>query len=182
MAKKRISKKKLEQQKKLHKRICTTIFLCLLVIGLSFLIIKTDILSPKIDEATASYISFNNKNSTDMLKISNLYKMGDTIGQSIINSNYVKFNVEGEPNYRYEILIDTITNSIDEKYIKYSFSIGNKVIVSTLDKLDINEDSEKILYKGEVNKNDKITIHMWISKEYRKNIDNTSFEIKIKPR
>ena len=45
------------------------IFLICMSLGALYLIKYTDILLPKINEATASYISFNNFKTTDILKI-----------------------------------------------------------------------------------------------------------------
>ena len=64
--------KKIKKRKK-EKHIFSWILMIVLIIivfCLSALIFNTDYLSPKIDELTTSYISFNNVESTDIIKIS----------------------------------------------------------------------------------------------------------------
>ena len=67
-------KKKTTKKNKQTKSLLNTILLCTLVLGISYLIFETNILEPKIDGVTASYISFDNLNSTDMMKIKDLSK------------------------------------------------------------------------------------------------------------
>ena len=54
--------------------VALLIFVIVMTLSAFYLISGTDLLLPSIDEATASYISFNNSKSTDMLKINNLKK------------------------------------------------------------------------------------------------------------
>ena len=65
----------------LHKKIVLCVFLCTLVIILGYIILLSNVLEPKINQLTASYISFNNRNSTDMLRINNLEKMSNKKGR-----------------------------------------------------------------------------------------------------
>ena len=61
-------KSKIQNNKVKKSSIALLITVFLLVIGMFYLIEGTEFLLPEIDEATASYISFNNSNST-FLKI-----------------------------------------------------------------------------------------------------------------
>ena len=79
--------KKIKKRKK-EKHIFSWILMIVLIIivfCLSALIFNTDYLSPKIDELTTSYISFNNVESTDIIKISNIKRMDDDTGKSYRN-------------------------------------------------------------------------------------------------
>lgn len=182
MAKKR--KKQTEKQKKLiKKRIIVCIFLCLFTILLSYSILLTDFLQPHINEMTASYISFNNRNTTDMLKIMNLKKMNDKQGNSIANPKSLEFNIEVEKDLQYEISIVPINNHIEEKYIHYALTINNNNnIVDKLSNKEKAANGERIIYQGKKRTNTKVVLRMWISKEYKKEAENVSFEIKVKSR
>ena len=180
--KKKLTKRQLKQRKELRKSIYVVVLLCLLVVGFSMYIYKSNILVPKVDKLTASYISFNNKNTTDMLKIVDIKKMSDNMGQSIINNNYISFEVDGKKNTNYDIIIDSISSKIDDKYIKYSLVTDKKVYINSLDKLNKSEELGKVIYSGFIKDNNKITIRMWIDKSYKGKITNNAYEIKIKPR
>jgi len=51
----------------MKKKVITCIVLGIFVITLSYLIFKTNILEPKLNELTTSYISFNTENNSDIL-------------------------------------------------------------------------------------------------------------------
>lgn len=165
----------------------SSVLLLVLIIALAagmFYIIKdTDILIPKIDEATASYISFNNSNSTDMIKITNLTKMKDSIGKSVINTHSQIFEVSGKKEEEYNIELYSIGNKIDNKYIKYII-IKNKNIleIGNLEEKDENNNGGIILYQDTIKDNNTYEIKMWIDKEFEKKIDNVSYEIKVNSR
>jgi len=171
-----------EDKKELNKYILIAIITSLLVIFVSIFIYRTDLLIPQVDELTVSYISFNNKNTTDMLRMTDIKKMSDNIGQSIINNKYVSFEVTGDSNSKYDIIVDSVSNEIPGKYIKYSLVVGKNGYVNTLDKLEKTDDLGMILYSDYIKKNNKITVRMWIDKSYKGKISNNAFEIKIKPR
>ena len=89
-------KKKTTKKNKQTKSLLNTILLCILVLGISYLIFETNILEPKIDGVTASYISFDNLNSTDMMKIKDLSKLSDEVGKSNLNTSKAEFDVAGK--------------------------------------------------------------------------------------
>ena len=165
----------------------SSIFLLVIVIilaaGMFYIIKDTDVLIPKIDEATASYISFNNSNSTDMIKITNLTKMKDSIGKSIINTHSQTFEVFGKKDEEYNIELYSIGNKIDNKYIKYII-IKNKNIleIGNLEEKEENNNGDIILYQDTIKDNNTYEIKMWIDKEFEKKIDNVSYEIKVNSR
>ncbi len=174
-------KRRKKKKSQIMKKMIPCILLCILVIFFAYIIFQTNILAPHINETTASYISFNNKNTTDMLKIKNLEKMNDERGKSVLNQKFVSIKVTGEKNKEYEIILYSNENTIEEKYIKYYLKNQKKEIENNIEKLPIREDGGKVLYQGMID-NSSIILRMWISKEYSKKIQENSFEIKIKPR
>ena len=180
MAKKR-RRRKTNRQKHIDntKRILTCIILSVLVLGLSYIIFKTDILKPSLNEITTSYISFNNKNITDMLKINNINKKSDKLGKSTWNNKSIVLDIDGEKNREYKIIIYPIIKSVDNKYIKVYLKDNKELVNTNLDNLKDSEDGGKIIYQGKINNKKKI-LRMWIDKEYKGNVNDNSFEIKIK--
>ena len=61
--------------------------------------------------------------------------------------------------------------------------IQEKDIIKTSNLADteINENKDRILYRNKIN-NNKLTVKLWISKEYKKEISDNLFEIKINKR
>jgi hypothetical protein len=175
--------KKRRKKKKEHtlKKIAPCILLCLIVLVLAYVIFQTNILAPHINETTASYISFNNKNTTDMLKIKNIEKMSDERGKSVLNQKSVTIKVTGEKKKEYEILLYRNENIIKEKYIKYSLKNKNIEMTNTLEKLPIRADGGMVLYQGMID-NSSIILRMWVSNDYSKSVKENPFEIRIKPR
>ena len=68
-------------QKKIYKLSLMTIFLLLLAFFFGYIIFETDYLQSGVDELTASYISFNNAKSTDVLRINDISKKNDEKGK-----------------------------------------------------------------------------------------------------
>ena len=176
MAKKRKRKNK-KKYIEITKKISLCVVLVTLLLGLSYLIFETNILKPRLNELTTSYISFDNKNTTDMLQINNLSKMSDKIGNSNWNNRTLKINVESDENVEYQIIIYKIIQTTENNYIKVSFNNN----IKTLDELELLEDGGRVIYQGKINNNDMF-LRMWISKEYKDKVNNNSFEIKIRPR
>ena len=179
---KRLSKRQLKQKQQLYKNTVISILLCLLVVSISYIIFITDFLKPRVNEVTASYISFNNKDTTDMIKINNLKKMSNDIGKSIVNTKYSQLVVRGENNSNYQVVVYPIINNIDLKYINYAISVDNNIYMDNLDTEKLTDDEGIVIYSGVVTEEKKITIRMWVSKEYEGEIENNSFNIKINPR
>ncbi len=176
------SKKRRKQEIKIKKsKIFLLVLIIILVLGIYYIIEETDFLLPKIDEATASYISFNNSNSTDMLKITNIKRMEDSIGKSILNTHKVKFDISGKKNLDFTIELYSLGNKIENKYIKYAISKKNKIIeIGTLENKEESQNGEIILYQDKLKEDNTYEIKIWIDKEYKKKINNVSYEIKIK--
>lgn len=179
-------KNKRKQQQYL-KELKRNIFFCLLssilVIGLAYFIFQADILKPQLNEMTASYISFNNSNTTDMLKISDLKKYSDKKGKSDINEKNINFNVTGTKNSEYSIIVYPINKNTDYKNIKFYIEKNNQeLIVDNLDSKPTNQDGGIIIYEGKITKKNKMTIRMWLTKKYHHDNHSISFEIKVKPR
>ena len=155
------------------KKISTCIILGIFVITLSYFIFKTNILEPKLNELTTSYISFNNINNTDILKLNNINKMSDTKAKSILNNSTIKLNITGNKNEEYYIVVYK-DSDIDDKYI--NCYINKKV---NLSEVETTSDGGKIIYTGKIDNKTKI-LKMWIDKSYKDKVKDNSFEIKIK--
>ena len=176
-------RKNSQLKKQFIKAISVCAVLCILVLVLSYYIFQTNLLEPSLDEITTSYISFNNKNTTDMLKIDNLKKMNNKQGRSYFNDRKVSFQVSGKENEEYQVMLYPLTNIVDLKYIHFSLENKEPLISGTLDSIMENEDGGIIIYTGYVqNPEEKMTLKMWIDKKYKGNSNHTSFEIKIKSR
>jgi cell division protein FtsL len=182
--KKRLTKKqKLKLKRQLYKNIIISIILIILVLSFAYLIFKTELLQPRVNTLTTSYISFNNSNTTDMLKIDNLSKMSYSKGISSSNKSSIDFNITGNNNSNYDIVIYPIINRIDYKYINYSLISNNKIISSgKLEDKDTTSDNSIVLYQSTINSNNSYTLRMWISKDYKLKVGSNSFEVKIKSR
>ena len=83
-------------QKKIYKLSLMTIFLLLLAFFFGYIIFETDYLQSGVDELTASYISFNNAKTTDILKVINLSKKSDKKGKQDTNKSNKTFEIKGK--------------------------------------------------------------------------------------
>ena len=176
-------KSKIQNNKVKKNSIALLITIFLLVIGMFYLIEGTEFLLPEIDEATASYISFNNSNSTDMIKITNLTKMKDTVGKSILNTHRHVFEISGKKDEKYNIELYSLGNKINKKYIKYILLKNDKIIeVGNLETKEENNNGGIILYQDIIKEENTYEIKMWIDKEFNKKISNVSYEIKVNSR
>ena len=183
MAKVQKKKKKSTKKKKQTKSLFYTILLCGLVAGISYVIFATNILEPKIDGVTASYISFNNSNSTDMLKIVNLSKLNEEVGKSSLNTSRADFTIAGKEDKEYQVVLYPTGNDIPNKYVYFFLTINKeKKVLDKLSKMDTTEDGRIIVYQGTLLKENNFKIQMWIDNTYKEKIDNISYEIKIKSR
>ncbi len=173
------SKKK--NKKQLQKQISITIVLGLLVLSFLYVILNTNVLEPHLNEMTTSYISFNNLNTTDMMKIKNIKRMSNYFGNSKWNSSSIPLTITGEKNKEYEIILYTLTNDLEDKYIMYSI-VGEETLAHhSLENLEEVEDGGKILYQGNIN-NNKMVLRLWISKKWKDKVTENAFEVKVKPR
>ena len=177
-------KNKEKKNNRIKKRsIVLLIFIVVLTISAFYLINGTELLIPKIDEATASYISFNNSNSTDMLKINNIKRMKHNIGKSILNTYKETFNVSGTKNENFNIELYSIGNKIDKKYINYVLLKNNNIIeIGNLENKEETNNGGIILYQGKIINDNSYEIKMWIDEDYKEKTQNVSYEIKINSR
>lgn len=177
-------KNKEKKNNRIKKRsIVLLIFIVVLTISVFYLINETKLLIPKIDEATASYISFNNSNSTDMLKINNIKRMKHKIGKSLLNTYKETFNVSGTKNENFNIELYSIGNKIDKKYINYVLLKNNNIIeIGNLENKEETNNGGIILYQGKIINNNSYEIKMWIDEDYKEKPQNVSYEIKINSR
>ena len=157
----------------MKKKVITCIVLGIFVITLSYLIFKTNILEPKLNELTTSYISFNTKNNSDILEIKNINKMSDTTAKSILNNSSLKLDITGTKNEEYNVVVYKNSN-IDDKYI--NCYINKKV---NLSEVETTKDGGKIIYTGKIDNKTKV-LKMWIDKSYKDKVNDNSFEIRIK--
>lgn len=157
----------------MKKKVITCIVLGIFVITLSYLIFKTNILEPKLNELTTSYISFNTKNNSDILEIKNINKMSDTTAKSILNNSSLKLDITGTKNEEYYVVVYKNSN-IDDKYI--NCYINKKV---NLSEVETTKDGGKIIYTGKIDNKTKV-LKMWIDKSYKDKVNDNSFEIRIK--
>lgn len=171
--------KKRYTKKKVRKMTLLTLCLVLLVLSLSYLILYTDILTPEINELTASYISFNNIYNTDVLKINYIPKMKDKYGKSRYNLHSINFNVKGPQKEPYNIILYPIGNNIDEKDVKFYLENNNKKYIDNLSSAKRLEDGGLVIYNGIINNEGRFTLRMWIDYESHQSIKNISYEVKI---
>lgn len=176
-------KRQLKNNKIKKSSIALLVFIFIMTISALYLIIGTELLLPRIDEVTASYISFNNSKSTDMLKINYLKKMKKELGSSLLNTHKVNFDISGNKNEYFNIELYSTGKKIEKKYIYYVLKKNNEVIeVGNLENKEENYNGGIILYQGKIIKNNSYEIKMWIDNTYDKKTDNVSYEVKIKSR
>ena len=152
----------------------------LLVIFLGFFIVKTDYLYTDVNEVTKNYISFNNTDSTDILKVKNIKKRTSENGRSLLNQSSVLFKIYGDEEKEFDIVLYPIGNNIDDKYIYYYLSLDNKKVSGNLSSILSREDGGKTIYHGVKNDSDYYRLNMWISNSYDAKVKNISYEVKIK--
>lgn len=171
-----MAKKRKKKQKSVRNKIIFCTILGIIVLCFGYIIFETKLLIPKINSVTTNYISFNNRNTTDMLKIDNIKKMSNKQGKGITNKNMVSFTIPKEENYDYTISIVPINNNIEKKYIHYFLTINKNTSFGVL------SDDETDIYYGNSQSKAKVEIKMWVSKDYPKKVKDNSYEIKVKPR
>ena len=156
-----------------------TALVFVLVFLLAFIIISFDD-DKVINKITAGYISFNNNDTTDMLKITNLKRMKNNLGTSHKNKSYKEFEITGEENQKYNIVLYHIGNTIDEEYVHYVLYMnGVEKEKNVLKNLRTTANGGIIVYDGVIDKNNNCIIKMWIDNSYKKNIKNISYEIRV---
>ena len=125
--------KKKERKIAIKKQILTlrfiSVFLFVFIVTLFFVLTDSSLFQPKVNEETFKYISFNNRNTTDMLQINDIKRMSDDRGKSNKNKKFIEFSATGEKNLDYDVILYPIINAIDYKYIKYSITNQKKLII-----------------------------------------------------
>ena len=174
--------KKRIKKKKYKVILIFTLFIFVIVVFLSYLIFYTDFLKPKIDMLTYNYISFNNKEN-DLLMINNISKMSDNKGESNKNNSNITLNIDGKKNSKYKIVLYSYGNIIDYKYINLVLDKNNtRVLNNKLNTFNIDNDNGIVIYEDKIDDDNIINIKLWVSKDFNKNPNNTSFVVKIKSR
>ena len=169
-------------KKSVMKAAIPAFILVMLVITLTHIIFNTEWLRPKINEITASYISLNTNEKTDALKISNLYKMSDNKGKGN-NTQSQSFQITGEKDKTYQIVLYHIGNAVDESYVNYYLTNEkNEKMEGNLANKEQTVDGGRILYEGNLLNGKNWNLKMWIDKSYKEETHNISYEIRIKTR
>ena len=83
-------------KKSIYKLSLITISFVLLAFFFGYIIFETDYLQSGVDELTASYISFNNAKSTDVLRINDISKTNGEKGKNHTNKSNKSFEVKGK--------------------------------------------------------------------------------------
>ncbi len=173
--------KKRYTKKDVYKTFFTAFFLVILVTAIGYFILSTDWLRPSINEISASYISLNTAYKTDMLKITNLQRLSDNKGISKSNKNSKTFQITGEIDSTYKIVLYHLGERIDEKNVHfYLENENNKTMTGLLSDLKETEDGGKLVFEGTIKDGKNWNLKLWVSKEYNDNINNVSYEIRIK--
>jgi len=173
--------KKRYTKKDVQKSFFTTLCLMFLVSVIGFLIMNTEWLRPKLNEISASYISLNNTNKTDMLKITNLRKLSDKKGISKRNKSSKDFQITGQKEEIYQIVLYHLGYTVDEKFIHYSLTNEkDKQLTGILSNQEETFDGGRIIFEGTMQEGKNWNLKMWIDSKYNKNSNNISYEIRIK--
>lgn len=172
--------KKRYTKKRIYKKILRSIILVLIASLFAYIILESDVLSPGVDELTASYISFNNNDNTDILKITDIKKNKKQIGISNKNNSSAEFFINGDKDAKYIIVVYPIGKVIDDNYIYYYLENEKENVSKKLSEQPTTVDGGKIIYKNKINKKEKFTIRMWVDKSLNQKISPLTYEIKIK--
>ena len=159
-----------KKNKKRKKELYLNIFTCIMSISflliLSVFLYNTNLLKPKLNEVTASYISFSNSKETDTIKINEIEK----------NKKCKKINLSGKIGTQYEMILYPTGNIIDYEYIYYT--INNKEY--KLDYAEMTVDKGRKIYNGTINKDKEIELCIWISNKLKEKTSNINFDVIIK--
>ena len=160
-----------------------TFFLVVLVCIGTYYIQKGDWIRPELDELTASYLSLNNNETTDMMKITNLRKMSDKNGHLSKNKSAKDFQITGQKDTTYQIVLYHLGNQVEKEYIKFYLTNekGYKA-ENTLSNMPDTPDGGKVVFEGTMEDGKKWDLKMWVDKSYHHEVTNVSYEIKIKTR
>lgn len=158
-----------------------TLFLVVLVCVGAYYIQQGEWIQPEIDEITASYLSLNNNETTDMMKITNLHKMSDKNGHLSKNKCSKNFQITGKKDATYQIVLYHLGNRVEEEYIKfYLTNEKEQFIENILSNMPDSPDGGKIIFEGTMEDGKKWKLKMWVDKSYKYEVTNVSYEVKIK--
>ena len=173
--------KKRYTKKAVYKAAGNALMLFIFVIAFGYGILHSEWLTPKINELSASYISLNNTETTDILKVTNLRKQTDQRGKSFRNKTIKKFQMTGERDTIYQIVLYHLGEEVDEEYIKfYLTNEMGKEEEGVLKNQEETYDGGRILFEGTMKDGQNWSLKMWAAKEYDKSVNNVSYEIRIK--
>ena len=172
--------RKIYSKKSIYKKSASTIFLIIIATIIGYIISQTNFLTPGVDELTASYISFNNPNSTDILKITNISKMSSYKGISNNNKSYANFKIKGKKNTKYQIILFPIGNTTNDKDVYFNLKNNRDNITKKLSDINSGIDGGKIIYQDILDNDNETTIRMWINNKSRTKQRQISYEVKIK--
>ena len=173
--------KKRYTKKAVYKSACNAFILVIFVVAIGYGILHSEWLKPRINELSASYISLNNTETTDILKITNLKKQTDQRGKSFRNKSMKKFQMTGERNTIYQIVLYHIGEEIEEEYVKYYLTNEMGIeLEGVLNQQEETSDGGRVLFTGTMKDGQNWSLKIWVDKEYDKNINNVSYEIRIK--
>lgn len=162
-------------------KVSSLIFVLILLIGiLTCVILKANLTKPKMNDAATSYISFNNSNATDMLKVSNLTKLSDEKGVGDKNKSTTSFTISGEKDTVYQIVLYHIGNMISEDYVHFRLKDKKVLEENILSEMTETDSGGRIIYEGIIDGEKDFELKMWVDKRYEKEIKNISYEIKLK--
>lgn len=159
-----------------------TFILLILVVGIAYGIFHTEWLRPKVNEITASYISLNTNETTDVLKITNLRLLSEKQGKTK-NKSTQEFQITGEKDTIYQIVLYHLGNQVDESYVHfYLENEKSDKVEGVLSNREETFDGGRVLYEGTIKDAKKWNLKMWVDKSYHKEVNNVSYEIRIKSR
>lgn len=168
-------------QKSVIQAAIPALFLFLLALLGAYYIHTAEWLQPEINELTASYLSLNNNDTTDMLKITNLHKMTDEDGREEKNKANKDFEITGDKKATYQIVLYHMGNYVEDEYVK--FSLANEkgqIIEDSLKNRAETPDGGKIIFEGKMKDGKRWNLKMWIDKSYHGGTTNLSYEIRMK--
>lgn len=174
-------KQKRYTKKHVYHAAIRTGFLFFLVVLFGYVIANSQWSPTKINELSASYISLNNTETTDILKVTNLHKQSDKRGISNRNKSVKSFKMTGQKDSQYEIVLYHLGRSVDEEFVKfYLVNEMGKKIEGVLNDQSETYDGGRILYVGNMNDGQNWTLKMWVDRDYKDSVKNISYEIRIK--
>ena len=187
MAKKRRKRKKSTRvnSKNISEKLVAScsflIMLLLLICGVSYYLFGINGLRFDIQNTT-NYISFNDLFDSDTIKINNLKQLSDKNGK---RSKGIDLNIKGDSNnLEYEIILVPINVDIDYNNINFYLTDekNNEIKYDSLNNTYLSEDySGNVIYNGLLNNDSSnLKLRVWINEDYKGDINNNSFEVKVK--